>query len=178
MLLLPTDSDFATHHPRDATTEECPHCHCRFFGPRCLELHINRSPSGQTVAPITFDNVCAQLRCCGHCGRTCKGFQAFLSHVCGYQPCYNCGADVDVWDQKCYIQSLPKRRGPKRRAQATSTEGPVDCPEEHATVNIFFNCECMQEGGNAHPVNLMCAETDIDDRRYQFPSMQEFMAWV
>jgi len=36
----------------------------------------------------------------------------------------------------------------------------------------------MQEGGEAHRVNLVCAETSLNDRRYQFPSMQEFMAWV
>lgn len=78
---------------------------------------------------------------------------------------------MDVWEHKCYIQSLSNRR-----AQATSTGAPVDYPEEHATVKTFFDCECMQEEGEAHQVNLVCAETNLDDQRYQFPSMQEFMA--
>ncbi|CAH3127305.1 unnamed protein product [Porites lobata] len=168
-------SDFATHPARDAATELCPHCHRRFFGPRCLELHTLRSPSGARVHPLTFDNVCAQLRCCGHCGRTFQSYQAFLSHLCGYQPCYNCGLTVDVWDHRCFIQAIPLRRGPKRKHPSTATQ---PGPEEQAVVKIFFDCECMQEGGEAHRVNLVCAETSLDDQRYQFPSMQEFMAWV
>ena len=177
---LQTDcSDFATRHARDAATELCPHCHRRFFGPRCLELHTIRSPSGDRVHPLTFDNVCAQLRCCGHCGRTFKKFQDFLSHLCGYQACYNCKATVDVWAHKCFIQPIQNRRGPKRKHPTSSTDQPGPVPEEEqAVVKIFFDCECMQEGGEAHRVNLVCAETSLDDRRYQFPSMQDFMAWV
>ncbi|CAH3187380.1 unnamed protein product, partial [Porites lobata] len=171
-------SDFATHPARDAATELCPHCHRRFFGPRCLELHTLRSPSGARVHPLTFDNVCAQLRCCGHCGRTFQSYQAFLSHLCGYQPCYNCGLTVDVWDHQCFIQAIPLRRGPKRKHATTSSGQPGPVPEEQPIVKIFFDCECMQEGGEAHRVNLVCAETSLDDQRYQFPSMQEFMAWV
>ena len=153
-----------------------PHCHCRFFGPWCLELHTIRSPSGKRVHLLTFDNVCAQLRCCGHCGRTFKSYQAFLSHLCGYQPCYNCGLTVDVWDHKCFIQAIPLRRGPKRKHPSSTATQPG--PEEQAVVKIFFDCECMQEGGEAHRVNLVCAETSLNDQRYQFLSMQDFMAWV
>ena len=123
--------------------------------------------------------MCAQLRCCGHCGRTFKSFQTFLSHVCGYQPCYNCGATVDVWDHKCYIQNVPNRRGPKRKHPTTSsTAATQPGPEEPVVVKIFFDCECMQEGGEAHRVNLVCAETSLNEQRHQFPSMQEFMACV
>ena len=126
--------------------------------------------------------MCAQLRCCGHCGRTFKTFQSFLGHICAYQPCHNCGVTVDVWDHKCYIQNVPNRRGPKRkRGQATITAvqpGPSDVPEEQAVVKIFFDCDCMQEGGEAHRVNLVCAETSLNDQRHQFPSKQEFMAWI
>ena len=126
--------------------------------------------------------MCAQLGCCGHCGRTFYDFQSFLSHLCGYQPCYNCGHTVDVWDHKCFIQNVPNRRGPKRKHPTSSTaaadDQPGPVPEEQAVVKIFFDCECMQEGGEAHRVNLVCAETSLDDQRYQFPSMQEFMAWV
>ena len=174
-------SDFATHHARDAATEQCLRCHRRFFGLRCLKLHTIRSPSGKRVHPLSLD-VCAQLLCCGHCGRIFHDFHAFLSHICGYQPCHTCGATVDVWDRKCYIQNVPNRRGPKRkRGQATSTAvepGPSDLPEEQAVVKIFCDCECMQEGSEAHRVNLVCAETSLNNQRYQFPSMQEFMAWI
>ena len=93
-------------------------------------------PAAKGSTPLTFDNVCAQLRCSWHCGRTFKRFQAFLSHVCGYQPCYNCGATVDVWDHKCYIQNVPNRRGPKRKHPTTTStatqSGPG--PEEQTVV--------------------------------------------
>ena len=171
-------SDFATHHAQDAATELCPHCHRHFFGPRCLELHIIHSPCGQRVHPLTFDNVCAQVRCCGHCGRTFKKFQDYLSHLCGYQSCHNCKATVDVWDHKCFIQPIPNRRGPKRKHPSSTAQPEPEEEEEQAVVKIFFDCECMQEGGEAHRVNLVCAETSLDDQRYQFPSMHEFMVWV
>ena len=122
--------------------------------------------------------MCAQLRYCGHCGRTFKSFQAFLSHVCGYQPCYNCGATVDVWDHKCYIQNVPNRRGPKCKHPTSTATQPGPGPEEQTVVKIFFDCECMQEGGETHRVNLVCAETSLNDQRHQFPSMQDFMTWV
>ena len=126
--------------------------------------------------------MCAELRCCGHCGRTFKDFRAFLSHVYGYQQCYNCGATVDVWKHKCYIQNVPNRRDPKRKhptsSSRTAAVQPGPGPEEQAVVKIFFDCECMQEGGEAHRVNLVCAETSLNDQRHQFPSMQDFMTWV
>ena len=144
-------SDFATHHARDAATELCPHCHRRFFGPRCLEVHFLRSPSGQRVHPVTFDNVCAQLRCCGHCGRTFKDFQAFLSHVCGYQPCYNCGATVEVWEHKCYIQNVPNRRAPNANTPPAAAAPPPSSralgPRNRPSSKSFSTASaCRKEG--------------------------------
>ena len=144
-------SDFATHPARDAATELCPHCHRRFFGPRCLELHTIRSPSGERVHPLTFDNVCAQLRCCGHCGRTFKSYQAFLSHVCGYQPCYNCGHTVDVWDHKCFIQNVPNRRGPKRKHPPAAPPPPPTsrdpCPRSRPSSKSFSIASACRKAG-------------------------------
>ena len=74
------------------------------------------------------------------------------------------------------MQAIPLRRGPKRKHPTTSTGQPR--PKEQAVVKIFFDCKCMQEGGEAHRVNLVCAETSVDDQSYQFSSMQDFLAWV
>ena len=73
----------------------------------------------------------------------------------------------------------PERpQSPRAQAFVAAHQGPLDFPEERAIVKIFFDCECMQEEGEAHRVNLVCAETSLNDQRCQFPSMQEFMAWV
>ena len=56
-------------------------------------------------------------------------------------------------------------------------QGPLDLPKENTIVKIFFDYECMQEGGDAHCVNLVCVETSLNDQRSQFPSIQEFMAF-
>ena len=60
---------------------------------------------------------------------------------------------MDVWDHKCFIQNVPNRRGPKRKHPTSSTAAAADQPgpgpEEQAVVKIFFDCECMQEGGEA-----------------------------
>ena len=87
-----------------------------------------------------------------------------------------------MWDHKCFIQNMPNRRGPKRKHPTSSTAATTDQlgpgPEEQAVVKIFFDCKCMQEGREAHRVNLVCAKTSLNDQRYQFPSMAEFMTWV
>ena len=77
---------------------------------------------------------------------------------------------------------MPNRRGPKRKhpssSSSTAVVQPGPGPKEQAVVKIFFDCEFMREGGEAHRVNLVCAETSLNDQRHQFPSMQDFMTWV
>ena len=85
---------------------------------------------------------------------------------CGLQYCPSCEKEVNILRHKCYLQPVTHEQKKKKNKQRT--------------IFVYFDIEAQQDTGN-HVANLVCAETDQNDKQFTFEGkdcVPDFIQWV
>ena len=117
----------------------CSACHCKFYGPDCLQFHRS---SGR----------CDKYKTCP----TCKAYYKVDKkhrHICGHDECYSCGQFFNLSTHKCYIQP-PFEPPPPRAHRNDDDEGePKETPPPQL---VYADIECMLTDDRGFTPQLLC----------------------
>lgn len=117
--------------------------------------HLTLKANGQLVAPLE-KYVCKSHKKCSICLHVFTSTaQEHMKH-CGLQYCPSCSKEVNILQQRCFLQPITHEKKKKRKNE-----------KEQHIVFVYFDIEAQQDTGN-HIANLVCAETDQNDTQFTF----------
>ena len=184
--------DFRLFSKQGPASLPCQQCGRTFFGVTCHVNHLIKTTSGQPATSQEKNAVCQTHRACSVCGLVLRKTER-AKHVCGENECPSCHKVCNLRQHKCFIQSVKKPKKKKKKERRGAAAGRQTCranqrnpttaaeeEEEGITVFVYFDIEARQDTGN-HIANLLCAETDQNDRPWTFEGedcVKDFLQWV
>lgn len=91
----------------------CKDCGRHFYGVTCQVNHLTHKANGELVAHDE-NNVCKSHKKCSICLHMfSSSAQEHMKH-CGLQKCPSCSKEVNILQQKCYLQPVKHERRKER----------------------------------------------------------------
>ena len=136
--------------------EECPLCHCLFYGADCLRHH-------------TSIGRCQKIKTCLSC-KAKYTVNKRKPHRCGFAQCPCCSEMVKISDHKCYIQpinpeedtsfeTMAEWRAARRQAEVQNKKVPPPPP-----LLVYADIEALQLPDRTFQPILLCYKADDDYR--------------
>ena len=151
----------------------------------CCHMHLHRTDAG--VATEQMDQVYASYRQLPVCARTFISRQSYMEHTCRDQLCCHCSKIFDMRIHQCFMYlegncRWHKREQPNAFSRSPPswepTSRPNTTPSQPNTLVTILLIVSVCKSTKGHEVNLVCVETNQNDRCLTFQTIQEFLAWM
>ena len=122
-------------------TEQCPLCHCKFYGAHCMHHHV-------------VSKQCQSLKTCLKC-QARYTVVPNKRHQCGHVKCPVCQEWVPIQDHKCYIQPVVENEEPE-----PTEEGGGSMVAPPPPLFVYADFEAMQNAEGVFVANLCYSSSE------------------